>query len=153
MFPEDSWTHDKIGQVVFIQLQPSPVLHIKTKMSSTHCRRHIYLWFHIFFCNYSTVTITNSICKFGERSSQKTIASINVRRVMHYSAVILGETASLITSVPTVCLSAYSAQIKENIKAPRHWPLCGEFTGDRWIPRTGPSNASIWWRHHGKGAT
>ena len=28
------------------------------------------------------------------------------------------------------------AQTKENIKAPRHWPLCGEFTGDRWIPRT-----------------
>ena len=26
-------------------------------------------------------------------------------------------------------------QIKENIKAPRHWPLCGEFIGDRWIPR------------------
>ena len=28
------------------------------------------------------------------------------------------------------------AQIKENIKAPRHWPLWGEFTGDRWIPST-----------------
>ena len=28
------------------------------------------------------------------------------------------------------------AQIKENMKAPCHWPLCGEFTGDRWIPRT-----------------
>ena len=27
-------------------------------------------------------------------------------------------------------------QMKENIKAPRHWPLCGEFTGDRWILRT-----------------
>ena len=27
-------------------------------------------------------------------------------------------------------------QLKENIKAPRHWPLCGEFTGDRWMPRT-----------------
>ena len=26
------------------------------------------------------------------------------------------------------------AQITENIKAPRHWPLCGEFTGDQWIP-------------------
>ena len=25
------------------------------------------------------------------------------------------------------------AQIKENIKAPRHWPLWGEFTGHRWI--------------------
>ena len=28
------------------------------------------------------------------------------------------------------------AQIEENIKSPRHWPLWGEFTGDRWIPRT-----------------
>ena len=28
------------------------------------------------------------------------------------------------------------AEIKENIKAPRHWPLWGEFTGDRWIPHT-----------------
>ena len=27
-------------------------------------------------------------------------------------------------------------QIKENNKAPPHWPLWVEFTGDRWIPRT-----------------
>ena len=26
------------------------------------------------------------------------------------------------------------AQTIENIKAPRHWPLYGEFTGHRWIP-------------------
>ena len=32
--------------------------------------------------------------------------------------------------------SFIQTQIKENIKALRHWPLCGEFTGDRWIPRT-----------------
>ena len=25
---------------------------------------------------------------------------------------------------------------KKTSKAPRHWPLWGEFTGDRWIPRT-----------------
>ena len=24
----------------------------------------------------------------------------------------------------------------KNVKTPRHWPLWGEFTGDRWIPRT-----------------
>ena len=43
------------------------------------------------------------------------------------------------------------AQIKENIKAPHHWPLWGEFTSDRWIPCTRASNVenvSIWWRHH-----
>ena len=28
------------------------------------------------------------------------------------------------------------ARIKENIKAPRHWPLWSESTGDRWIPHT-----------------
>ena len=43
------------------------------------------------------------------------------------------------------------AQIKENIKAPRHWPLCGEFTGTGEFPAQRASNAekvSIWWRHH-----
>ena len=30
----------------------------------------------------------------------------------------------------------FKAQIKENIKVPRHWPLWGEFTGDRWGIRT-----------------
>ena len=42
-------------------------------------------------------------------------------------------------------------QIKENIKAPRHWPLWAEFTGDRWIPAQKTSkaeNVSIWWRIH-----
>ena len=36
-------------------------------------------------------------------------------------------------------------QIKEDIKAPHHWPLCG------WIPAQMASNAendSIWWSHH-----
>ena len=32
--------------------------------------------------------------------------------------------------------SFIQVQIKDNIKAPRHWPLWGEFTGDRWIPHT-----------------
>ena len=42
-------------------------------------------------------------------------------------------------------------QIKENIKAPRHWPLCGEFTGTGEFPAQRASNTenvSIWWRHH-----
>ena len=44
------------------------------------------------------------------------------------------------------------AQTIENIKAPRHWPLWGEFTGYRWIPAQKANNAenvSIWWRQHG----
>ena len=45
--------------------------------------------------------------------------------------------------------SFIQVQIKENIKAPRHWTLCGEFTGDGLIPRTSNAeNVSSWWRHH-----
>ena len=33
------------------------------------------------------------------------------------------------------CLLSSGAH-QENIKAPCHWPLCGESTGDRWIPLT-----------------
>ena len=35
------------------------------------------------------------------------------------------------------------AQIKENIKAPPHWPLWEKFTGDRWIPILCQMPASI----------
>ena len=42
-------------------------------------------------------------------------------------------------------------QIKENIKAPRHWSLCGQFTGIGEFPEQRASYAesvSIWWRQH-----
>ena len=43
-------------------------------------------------------------------------------------------------------------QIKDNIKDPRHWPLCGKFTGTGEFSAQRASfaeNVSIWWRHHG----
>ena len=54
----------------------------------------------------------------------------------HYNDVIMGAMASQITSLAIVYSTVYSDQIKENIKAPRHWPLWWEFTGYRWIPCT-----------------
>ena len=54
--------------------------------------------------------------------------------------------ASQITSLTQPFIQA---QIKENNKAQRHWPLWGEITGE--FPAQRASNAenvSIWWRHH-----
>ena len=37
------------------------------------------------------------------------------------------------------------------MKAPRHWPLCGDFSGTGEFPAqmaTNAENVSIWWRHH-----
>ena len=43
----------------------------------------------------------------------------------------------------------FKAQIKENIKAPRHRPMCGEFASPFPAQRTSNSEkVSIWWRHH-----
>ena len=46
-------------------------------------------------------------------------------------------------------------QIKENIKAPRHEPLWGEFTGDIFVTgkflaqiASNAENVYIWWCHH-----
>ena len=60
--------------------------------------------------------------------------------------------ASQMTSLMVVCSSFIRAQIKENIKAPRHWPLCREFTGTGEFPAQRASNVenvSIWWPHLG----
>ena len=69
----------------------------------------------------------------------------------HYIDVIMTTMASQITSLVVFYSIVYQAQIKENIKAPRHWPLSGEFTGTGEFPAQRASNAenvSIWWRHH-----
>ena len=44
--------------------------------------------------------------------------------------------ASQIPSLTMFTQPFIRVQIKENIKAPRHWPLWGKFTGNRWIPLT-----------------
>ena len=55
---------------------------------------------------------------------------------IHYSDVIMGAMATQITSLTMVHSTVYSGADKKTIKAARHWPLCGDFTGDRWIPRS-----------------
>ena len=70
---------------------------------------------------------------------------------LHYNDVTMSAMASQITSLTIVYSTVIQLQIKESIKAPRDWPLWGEFARDRWIPRTKcqwRGNVSIWWRHH-----
>ena len=65
----------------------------------------------------------------------------------HYNDVIMGAIASHITSLTMFAQPLIQAQIKENIKAPRHWPLpvTGKFPAQR---SSNAKNVSIWWRHH-----
>ena len=54
----------------------------------------------------------------------------------YHSITVTSQWARWRLKSPASRLLFVQAQIKENIKAPRHWPLWGEFTCDRWIPRT-----------------
>ena len=63
----------------------------------------------------------------------------------------MGAIASQITSLTIAYSTVYSDADQRNIKDPRHWPLCGEFTGTGEFPAQRASyaeNVSIWWRHH-----
>ena len=56
-----------------------------------------------------------------------------------YFTTVMSESARWRLKSPVLWVftqPSIQAQIKENIKAPRHWPLWGEFTGDRRISRT-----------------
>ena len=71
---------------------------------------------------------------------------------MHYDDIIIIAMASQSPALRLFTLPFIQVQIIENIKAPRHWLLCGEFTGSGEFPAQKTSNAenvSIWWRHHG----
>ena len=46
----------------------------------------------------------------------------------------MGAMASQITSLAIVYATVNSGADQENINAPCHWPFCGEFIGDPWIP-------------------
>ena len=56
----------------------------------------------------------------------------------HYNDIIMSSMASQITSLTIVYSTIYSGTY-ENIKAPHHWPLCGEFTGD-------PHKGTVTWK-------
>ena len=78
--------------------------------------------------------------------------SLHPRCSEHYIDVIMTTVASQITSLAVFTQLFIQTQMKENIKAPHHWPLCGEFTGTGKFPAQRASyaeNVSIWWRHHG----
>ena len=71
----------------------------------------------------------------------------------HYRNVIISVLASQITGVSIVHSTVCSGtDQRKKIKAPRHWPLWGEFTSDSEFPAQRAGNAenvSIWWRRHG----
>ena len=90
---------------------------------------------------WSPVTSTDDDRKWncGFMSPHKTSAR-NITLTSQWALWCLKSPAS-----PLFTQLFIQVQIKENIKALRHWPLCGEFTA---LKASNAENVSIWWRHH-----
>ena len=91
------------------------------------------------------------------KGHQSNVTMINVpqqnqeHHSWHYDDVRMGAIASQITNLTIVNSTVNSDADQRNIKDPRHWPLCGEFTGTGEFPAQRASyaeNVFIWWRHH-----
>ena len=84
---------------------------------------------------YKILLFLVGVLNVSNYQSMLKISQSNMSQI-HYndvtmSTMVLQSPASRLFTQPFI-----QAQIIENTKAPRHWPLCGEFTVDRWIPRT-----------------
>ena len=97
---------------------------------------------------------TNSTCRSNESCARFCFILCDYNYIMSSCGIItvMSQWARWRLKSPALRLFTQpfiQVQIKENIKAPRLWPLCGEFTGD--FPAQMASNAenvSIWWRHN-----
>ena len=62
---------------------------------------------------------------------------------IHYNDVIMSLMASQITSLTRFYSTVYSGANQRKHQSSASPPLCGEFTGDRWIPPQNVSNAEM----------
>ena len=58
------------------------------------------------------------------------VVTVDIRSL--YTSCTIPQWTSSISHNAPICIKNVNT---DNIKAPRYWPLCWEFTGDRWIPR------------------
>ena len=111
---------------------PEPMMHtVHTMLCS------VVVWHQLILpISFRNTSFAPEQCYNWPSISEATLKNMSNRaqEPTHYSDVIMGAMASKITSLTIVYWTVYSGADKKNIKAPRHWPLCGEFTGDRWIP-------------------
>ena len=90
----------------------------------------VFTYFDMFY--YSRHQSSNFMCHFWTRVTDE------IHMVQEHVTWRHNERDGVSNHQPHDCLLnlLFKAQSKENIQATRHWLLWGEFTGDRWIPRT-----------------
>ena len=118
---------------------------IWTNADSIHWSIYVALWGDELRNNWWVTSILHFIIFFsGAPQTWR-------HNIHHYDDIIMTTVSSQITSLAVVYSIVYSGADERKHQTPRHWPLCGEFTGTGEFPAQRASNAEnvpIWWRHH-----
>ena len=105
-------------------------------------------------CHHFDETYINGYTGSCENNNEMTTSSgTSDYNFNHYNDVIMGAIVSPTIGLTIVYSIVYLDADERKHQAPRHWPLCGEFTGTGEFPAQMASNAenvSIWWRYHVK---
>ena len=103
---------------------------------SSWCVTNFIIWFLKVIWNKLHEKIPNYDLHCNEKKKYFTADQVYERPGHPYNHIIMGAIASQITSLTIVYSTIYSVPDQRKHQTPHHWPLWGEFTGDRWIPRT-----------------
>ena len=146
--PQTEWNTGKVSWVPIPQWA-TRINHTKFKFSSKICNNLHHVHFDMFSIFFSVIASTEPNITLAYRASEeynlpdlsprswhefalryRLISNISHTKSQNLDVWRLKSPAWRVFTQPSI-----QGQIKVN-KAPRHWPSCGEFTGDRWIPRT-----------------
>ena len=111
------------------------IIKILFEMFCTYIVSHRPVWLQFCTCRNRSAAMASAIWLFHYGTYKSNIhftkIGLSIALTSYWARWPLKSPASELFTQPSI-----QAQIKENIKASRHWPLCVEFTGDRWIPRS-----------------
>ena len=79
------------------------------------------------------LTLVNYLCRPGCGQFMIVLKTLDITMTSQWAWWRLRSPASRLFTQPFI-----RAQIKENFKVPRHWPLCGEYTGTGEFPHKRP---------------
>ena len=127
--------------VVYFQIENHYPIETQTRLSYTFSKTHgigntlnmsINQRIILHHLNYQHLTYSSTLNGFS-------VSDVDEVLLFHYSDVIMSSLASQFTSLLIIYSTVYSGADQKKtskLRVTSHWPLRGEFTGDRWVPRT-----------------
>ena len=121
---------------ILIRIYTSDVVRQKTHSSSAGQVQETWKTYICIFCRFSILWWRESYAYITQSLSWLLLAWWHLEPEHQESSLQWRQNRRQIASLTIVYLTVYSGADQRRHQTPRHCPLIGVFTGDRWTPRT-----------------